>query len=451
VPPVSGSNAKGERVQRSETASAFPASPAPPAHAWLLDLLFAGTPTVTWAAAGRLPAGFERAEQFAVLSSGERSFLVSLAARPGTASALTSYNALRPGRKRLIRRALGLGLRTGLAQPLLRDKIDIGTASAGSAGSAGSAAPAADLLREHLGQLFGQGPVVMAVGGGSGPYRKPVLQVFSVTGTPLGYVKVGWNDWTRDAVRREAAALRACASRPMRIGVPELVGHSVWRGLDLLVTAPLPRRVRGLGSGAQLPDAESLREISELSPPFVGGLAESPWWHGVRSRIRNGVTDPDARSSLSHAAQRLEHAFGQMPLEFGTWHGDLVPWNLARIGQRLYAWDWESSAPDAPLGFDALHFHFQVAFVARGCPLEQAVPLAASRARPTLEELGIPAAACGLLATLHLVELFLRHEEARSSAGDVDERFYPAVVRVLEQALGPGDGLAGLQPAGVAA
>jgi hypothetical protein len=427
-------------VQRSQMASG------PPGHAWLFDLLFARTPTVTWARSGELPAGFERAEQFAVLSSsGARSFAASLAARPGTSSALTSYNALRPGRKRLARRVLGAGLRTGLVQPLLRDKIDIGTAS-----GATRAELAADLLTEHLQRLFGQGPVVIAVGGGEGPYRKPVLQVFSTSGTPLGYVKVGWNDWTREAVRREAAALRACASHPMRVGVPELLGQSTWRGLDLVVTAPLPRRVHGLGIGARLPDAQSLREISELSPAHAGELATSPWWRGVHSRIR-GVTDPAARSALMLVADRLEHAYGRVPLEFGTWHGDLVPWNLARLGHRLYAWDWESSAPDAPLGFDALHFHFQVAFVARGYPLEQAARLAAEAARPALAELGLPTSTGRLVATLHLLELSLRHEEARSSSGDIDARFYPAIERVLEQALAPRRDLAAPDSAGRAA
>jgi hypothetical protein len=420
---------------------------APASHAWLFDLLFARTPTVTWAVAGALPAGFDRAEQFAVLpAGGGRSFMVSLAARRGASSALTSYNALRSGRTRLARRVLGLGLRTGVAQPLLRDKIDIGTESGSSPAQSGE-----EPLGEHLQQLFGRGPVVIAFGGGSGPYRKPVLQVFSTNGTPLGYVKVGWNDWTRDAVRREATALRACADHPMRIGVPGLLGHSTWRGLDLLVTAPLPRGIRRMATGARLPDAELLREISKLSPAHLGELAASPWWLGVRSRIRSGVTSPEARSALALAVDRIERAHGRVPLEFGTWHGDLVPWNLARLGHRLYAWDWETSTPDAPLGFDAVHFHFQVAFVARRYPLEQSVALAASSARPALEALGIPADSCGLVAALHLLELFVRHEEARSSTGDVDNRFCPAVTGVLERALTRPAGARGEDSAGRAA
>ena len=427
-------------------------APAAASHAWLFDLLFARTSTVTWAAAGALPDGFERAEQFAVLpAGGGRSFMVSLAARPGTASALTSYNALRSGRTRFARRVLGLGLRTGLAQPLLRDKIDIGTASGAAPGQL-----AGELLSEHLQQLFRRGPVVVAFGGGSGPYRKPVLQVFSTNGTPLGYVKVGWNDWTRAAVRREAAALRACADHPMRIGVPELLGHSTWRGLDLLVTAPLPRGIRRLRAGrglpaAGLPDAGLLREISELSPRYSGELAASPWWLSVRSRIQAAGLDPAARSALNLAVERIDRTHGHVALTFGAWHGDLVPWNLARCGSRLYAWDWEYSTQDAPLGFDAVHYYFQVAFVAGQCPLGEATGLAADRAAAALRALGVPEEAHRLVAVLHLLELAIRHEDARSTTGEIDERFYPAVTDVLRQALAEPGGLTDPRSAGRAA
>jgi len=405
-------------------------------YAWMLDLLYGDKPSVTWAAAGSLPAGYERAEQLAQLPAGPgRSFLVSLADRRGAASALTSYNALRSGRKRVVRRALGAALRTGLAQPLFRTKIDIGVRSA--------AAPeqqAADLLTEHLNRVCavaspGAAPLVVAIGSGDGPYRKPVLQVFSAAGTPLGFVKVGWNEWTRDGVRREAAALRACETRSLGFDVPELLGLSDWHGLDLLATAPLPDRVRGMRLAAPLPDASVLREISQLSASRTGPLAVSPWWRGMRSRIKQNVTDHSSRQVLERMAGQLEAGYGDVLLEYGFCHGDFVPWNLARLGERLYVWDWENSAPDTPLGFDAVHYHFQVAFVGRGLPLGEATALAARSARPALRELGVPAAHCGLLAVLHLAELFLRHEEARGAAGVADGRFYPAVTGVLEQQL----------------
>lgn len=399
-------------------------------QAWLPELLFGGTPTVRWAAAGGLPAGFDRADRFAVIPAGDgRSFWLSLASRRGASSALTSYNSLRSGRTRLVRRALAFGLRIGLAQPLLRNKIDVGIAP--------NLAPAQteDLLGVHLRRLFGHDRIVMAISGGSGPYRKPVLQIFAADGVPLGYVKVGWNDWTHEAVRREAAALQACAKQPMRLGVPEFLGLSSWQGLELLVTSPLPRGVRSWGLGNELPDASVLAEISELAPGFAGELAASPWWHSVRSRIQDAVADAVARSALELAADRIERAHGREPLRFGAWHGDLVPWNLARLGSRPYAWDWESSTTEVPLGFDAVHFHYSVAFIARRHPLAEAAVIAAGDAGAALRALGVPERARRLVALLHLVELAVRHEQARSSTGEVDGRFYPDVLSVIEQSL----------------
>jgi hypothetical protein len=399
------------------------------APAWLFDLLFAKTPAVTWAPSGALPDGFDRAERFAVLpGGGGRSFMVSLAAPRGASSALTSYNALRPARKRLARSVLGAGLRAGLVQPLLRDKIDIGIVHGSTADDL-----AGGLLSEYLQKVFAKGPVVLAFGSGAGPYRKPVLQVFSTRGIPLGYVKVGWNDWTREAVRHEAAALRTCAAGRPWVGVPELLGMETWRGLDLLVTAPLPRGIRRVGNSARLP-AELVRDISKLAGVETGKLGPSPWWAGIRSRLGADLGDPPARVALAAAAERIENAHGDVTLQFGSWHGDLVPWNLARLGRRLYAWDWESSTPDAPVGFDALHYYFQVEFVARGRPLEEAAARAARDARPVLEALGVPLVKHGLLATLHLLELSLRHQEAYSSSGDTDERFYPSILGLLGRA-----------------
>lgn len=409
-----------------------PTAPVPANYAWIFDVLAGTSPVATWAIAGELPAGFERAERFGVLPAGAgRSFLVSLASRRASSSALTSYNALRPARRRLARGLLGAGLRCGLAQPLIREKIDIGVAA--------GAAPqqlAEVLLSEHLRQFFGR-EIIFALGGGSGPYRKPVLQVFGRDGTPLGYVKVGWNDWTKDAVRREARALRSCADHRMRLRVPALLDHSAWRGLELLITAPLPPGVRRFPIGSGLPDVALLKEINQLAPVQVSELRTSPWWQELRTRIPTGMTDPAGGATLARLADRIERSSGQLALAFGGWHGDLVPWNLARLGDRICAWDWESSAGNAPVGFDALHFHFQVAFVARRCPVDQAAVLAARKAGPALDALGIAPDSHRLVAALHLLELLVRHEQARASSGEADDRFYPAVTRVLDESIPP--------------
>lgn len=414
----------GEHVPQSVTSSSY---------AWMLDLLYGGRSSVTWATAGSLPVGYDRADQLAQLPSAPgRSFLVSLASRSGAASALTSYNALRSGRRKMARHVLGSALRVGLAQPLLRDRVDIGVRAA--------AIPeqrSADLLTEHLRRVCASAHpaperLVTAISGGEGPYRKPVLQVFSRTGAPLGFVKVGWNEWTKAGVRQESAVLRAHRARPREFAVPRLLSLSDWHGLSLLATAPLPEHISGISTASAPPATAVLREITRLSNISAETLAGSSWWRTVKVRIRD-VADPVSREALTRTAERLLAAYGEVVLEFGFFHGDLTPWNLGSADGQLYIWDWESSGPDTPVGFDAVHYHFQVSFVGQHHPLEVATAIAAQSARPALRELGVPAEYCGLITVLHLIELFLRHEAARSATGLCDLRFYPSITTVLEQ------------------
>jgi hypothetical protein len=78
-----------------------------------------------------------------------------------------------------------------------------------------------------------------------------------------------------------------------------------------------------------------------------------------------------------------------------------------------------------------------MAFVARLRPLEHAVTTAARKARPVLAGLGLTQDATDLLPALHLIELAVRHEEARASSGAVDDRFFPAVMRLIERTPAP--------------
>lgn len=404
---------------------------------WMLNVLYGDAamarsehqPAVTWARHGELPSGYRLAEQFAVLPGGrDRAFLVSLGSRRGAASALTSYNALRPAVRRAARAAMGLALRSGAGAHFLRTRVDVGVLETLTEQRAQAA-----LISGHLAELLRRPQVVLAFGGGSGPYRKPVLQVFGTDGVPLAYAKIGWNTWTREAVRREAEALMAYAAKPGggRLGAPRLLHHGQWNGLELLLTEPLPKAVKP--AACDRPPATFLREICELSAVSAAPLGDSTWWAQIMARIESSVPDPATRARLLAAAAALERANGTARLEFGRWHGDLVPWNLASLGSRLFAWDWETSAASAPVGMDAVHFGFQVAFVDQQVPLAGSVRTAAQAAGPALSALGVPHHSHGLLSALHLLELAVRHEEARGSTGDADERFYPEVFDVLDR------------------
>jgi hypothetical protein len=87
------------------------------------------------------------------------------------------------------------------------------------------------------------------------------------------------------------------------------------------------------------------------------------------------------------------------------------------------------------LGFDLIHFAFQVAFLVRRRSIGEASRIAAGA---SLDRLGISESARAALGTLHLVELLLRAEEARGLGAGVNPRVYPAVLEVLAHRLDGG-------------
>jgi hypothetical protein len=401
--------------------------------AWLVDLLWGpavagGQVRVDTTASA--PDGFVELERFAVVPSLARPrFLVPLASRRAAWASTSRYNALRPARVRALRAAVGTGMRLGLGQRMLRDRLHVFVA----AGTAPERLAELE-IGAHLRRALEAPGLVMGIGvRAPHPNRKPTLQLFHPGGEPAGYVKVGWSPLTRALVRTEVEALRACqANPPAGLAVPGLLLAGRWRDLELAVTAPLPTGVRRHRHAERPPAVEVTRRIAAMEGTRELPLATSPWWLGVRKLIdatANG--DPGLAATLRGCADELERAHGAEPLVFGRWHGDWVPWNLAWEHGRLHAWDWEHSGPDAPLGFDLLHWHFQVAFVQRGRDAAEAAARCAELAAPELARLGLGPAAARALPRLYLLELYLRNDGMAAAGAGWNPRFHPRMLQVL--------------------
>jgi hypothetical protein len=372
---------------------------------WACRLLFGSDGRVATRRRGQPgPAGFERAEAYLALPrAADPRLLVPLASRRAAAAALARNHDATSRKARLGRAALAAGLRVGVTQRVA-DRIDV---------FADRALPAPErrdaLLSEHLRALYGRPDLEMAVILGVPRLnRKPVLQVLAADGTVVGYVKAAWNQLTAGLVRNEARVLAdLAAARPATFTPPALVGAGPWGGLDLVAASALPNAARP--DAAQLfdPPMAVIAEIAGLWDRSTARLADSPYWAGVRRRLA-----AQGGSALLHkAVDWVEHRHGAIEIAFGAWHGDFTPWNMARLGDDVYLWDWERAAP-APAGLDLLHFLFQTVCRFDGRTPAEAVEAVSARTPRLLRLLDVPPDSEPALWALYRLELLFRYDEA---------------------------------------
>jgi hypothetical protein len=417
--------------------------------AWLIDLLWG--PAVQAGLArvrtdGTVPEGYVAVERFAVVPSLARPrFLVPLASRRVAWASTSRYNALRPAKVRALRAAIGAGMRVGAGHWALRDRLVVSV----PAGAARTSLEAL-LIGAHLRSLLGAPDLVMGIGVREPhPNRKPTLQLLDGAGEVRGYVKVGWSPLTSELVRNEADALRACAAHPPPgLGVPTVLASGRWRDLDLVATSPLPARVRRHRQPLRPPPVTITRGLAATAGRRALPLGASPYWSSVRervARVASGAASAAAGAATAASAgeiaatlgdclARIEEHHRDTRFQFGRWHGDWVPWNLAWERERLFAWDWEHSGGDAPLGFDLLHWQFQVAFVQQRRSAAEAASRSAALAAPYLARLGIEPAAAGALPWMYLLELYLRAQRMQAAGAGWNARFHPAMLQVLRAA-----------------
>ncbi len=334
----------------------------------------------------RLTIGDDRsaAARYAVIPSVEAArFLLPLASRRVTAAALLAYNALRPPKVRAFRAAIGLLARAG-ALGLTRAPV--------------LSVHGGPLLWDHLAELLGAGRLHAAIGiRPPDPHHKPTLQLFDDYARPRGYAKIGWNAGTEAMVRAEAATL---ADLPPAGGgvpsVPRLAVHTRWQGREIAVIEPMPRAVRRIRRPGTPRTAAMLAVARRGGPPAPARpVAGSPFLAAWRRRAAGATAaaplSPAGAATVDEAIDALDARDGRLSLEFGDWHGDWVPWNMARHRGELLVWDWENRGTGVPVGFDLAHQAFQTALSTHGRPAADCAT-AVDGARPGPRPGRLPAA-----------------------------------------------------------
>jgi hypothetical protein len=375
---------------------------------WACRLLFESDGRAVARRRGQAPpAGFARVESYLALPrAANPRLLVPLGSPRAAATALARNHDATSTKARVGRAALGAGLKVGLTQRVA-DRVDV---------FVDPALPAGDrpqhVLTEHLRVMFGRADLEMAVILGVPRLnRKPVLQVLASDGTVVGYVKAAWNDLTAALVRNETRVLsHLAATGPRTFTPPAFIAAGPWGALELIAASALPNAARPDQAQVFDPPMPVIAEIAGLWGRSGGKLTDSPYWAGVRER-QNAQAGSEV---LDRAVDWVEHRIGSTEIAFGAWHGDFTPWNMARLPDATYVWDWERAGP-APAGLDLLHFVFQSVCRFEGKAPADAIASSSERVAALLPVLDVEPGTLDALWLLYRLELLLRYDEARTA------------------------------------
>ncbi len=292
------------------------------------------------------------------------------------------------------RAVLATGLRSRLLPLAIRER-----ATLPGVGDASLARAIADLL----------GLEDLIVAGALGPVRpnlKPVLQIFGPDGGTVAFVKVGWNDLTRELVEHEHATLASITARdPLRL--PRALGLLRHGESCALVLSPLPlwrlgRRPRSW------PDARTVRTIAESAGPIRHELLSTSTYWNELSDLADDHALPH-RESFVRGLDIVAAGLAEAPIRFGASHGDFSPWNTLRSRGTIAVWDWERFRADAPVGLDLVHYVTQMR--ARR-PIDAMPEVAAgdfADVVPGLTALGVDARGIDAFVTMYYLDLLARY------------------------------------------
>lgn len=352
-----------------------------------------------------------------VLPGGARPRLLVPTGRARAAAALRGYQTSATGRKRREISLAAAAARAGIVD-LAPTQVHI------------HARGDVNGVEDHLSGVLGRAVYVSVHLGPPRAVRKPVLQILdAVSHRTIGFAKVGVDDLTRGLVAGEAATLTELARcRLDAVQVPACLHHGRWRGCELLVQSALvPDRSACLAAGLF---RRAIKEVAGVRGVSTAAVDRHPYLARLRVELHE-CGDVAASAALGTALDTVIDQSAGTRLRFGSWHGDLTPWNLAAARQRVLVWDWEHFEPEVPLGFDLVHH--QVRCAVRDGLTPAAALGAAHRGAPELLRGFQPTAEASRLAAFlyiaHIAARYVRdgEEDGATSLGSVSS-WLPSVL-----------------------
>jgi hypothetical protein len=291
-----------------------------------------------------------------------------------------------------------------------------------------------DLIESELPRLLGVPRVEVAISLGQSLRAniKPVLQIMDADGRVLAFAKVAWNSLTAELVQNEASTLSRLEGHSIRsFRVPRVLYRGEWNGFGLVLLSPLSHGLLRRSRVNALPPSTVLREVAGLGGESRGPLIGGPYWEDVSGRALRVARYLDDAGRLEATIPELAASVSAVEVTHGMSHGDFAPWNMLHAADSINVWDWERASEDRPLGVDALHFHFEVAFHKEGRHPAAAIEVALERSGRVLRELSVPRVAAEATRDVYVLDRLTRLLEGRRAAVSVDDRLVGSLAEFL--------------------
>ena len=279
---------------------------------------------------------------------GDRSWLVLpslsqpiLLVPPSLRAAFVALQPTGTGRGELPMRVLALLQRSGLLRLLPLPRLvmtDDRDAAAAEALLAAALGPVDDLVVRLGRRRFN---------------RALVLLPFGPRGQLLAVVKVARGEAARRVLETEHESLvRANEHSVPGLRIPAPLAYLETETLSYLAMSPLTSRE--VSRPRPVP-VQQMLALADVAGRPVQALRDT----GVVQRLRRKVAaleDPSQRAWTGAALEELLAELGDVEVPAGAWHGDWVPWNMARQDHEVLLWDWEHFEPEALRGWDHVHY-----------------------------------------------------------------------------------------------
>lgn len=184
--------------------------------------------------------------------------------------------------------------------------------------------------------------------------RAVVLQALDAEGRSIAFAKCARGSGI-DGLAAERDRLHELADRPVPgITPPPVLGWAVEDDAAVLCIGALARSTAPASEGVPVAAMHALATRRGTNPPTP--FAETPLVRRLADQAAAlAELTPDARWIVEEL-RRLVATRGTEPVAKASWHGDWVPWNMARDGVDILLWDWEHYEDDVLPGFDHLHY-----------------------------------------------------------------------------------------------